>query len=297
MANQETSPVPFKQARAELREAVGYKFWAGENLTTAEEYLLPAYDFDKRGQNPLAKVKVKVNLRHFPPGINSYEAAQLLDNVSTRSRFAMTGLEFYSFFEFQKNEWEAIKKGEERVIDISAINLSARPLQIAKGTEVFRLYTGHGAKLWREKKLVAKIKSGEIRIDGLSSENLVFDHDYKGVADGLKVPIDNWRWIPPSSEPILIDDKVKNYRDYIDSLSEPFQGETKPVLWIAETPKVSLSPGISATLETSLGSLDSIYGWALQIHSLVIDPGSDWKIRVEGFSRKLAQAATFQFWS
>lgn len=76
-----------------------------------------------------------------------------------------------------------------------------------------------------------------------------------------------------------------NYREEIDRLLEPVPETNEQILWIGETPRITIPNAIEAFLDSAAYSL--LPSDALEprrgyhINSRLADAGSDWPIRVE----------------
>lgn len=258
--------------------------WIGKNIQIAKHVIvLP---------NSPVEIPVLLNPDGFPPKKDWHLGKTFPLKVSVRSRFAQGGLDIddetgnallAQILVHQNGN--GLKPFEASV---KVINRAARPMEILSETELFRLYAQKDPPL-KGHALERMFIDKKIEIAGKKGVDWEWALDVDGktpIGVYIKINADNRRWIPshPENEPLLIDDKAKDYREILDTyLQDVPLGSEDKILWIGETPRLTLKGvyGILDQVTHTHFDRDSSKGFGRQINSRLIDEDSDWPIRVE----------------
>ena len=166
-----------------FNEQLEGRFWKSSDISVAQNIVLP------QGESKYVPISLPSNLRPFrnlPVDMFSYS------NFSTRSRYAQLGLSVSAdagHIITETIEQRVYREGEEGLrafVDVT--NYSQRPISLAKGAGLFRLYAYPYSErtdrviLGEGKKLLDMIKTGEIAIDGQRGEDweIALDKEYEG---------------------------------------------------------------------------------------------------------------------
>lgn len=245
-------------------------FWKGEDVPIKKGFIL------KAGET--TEVKVALSPENLPQ-FDDF----LLENlrVSVRSRFAQLGIHVGEYFP----ESIGIIKDEDdrkpREVTASITNFSGRAVNFNDGSRLFRFFHYNpGDLITHMKKLEELVQSGGIQIEGENGVEWKIDREHRGIM----LRVSNRRYMPYNPKPAEIPD-TGDYRDEIDALLKPIPVSEKPILWIGETPKVTLSESLEGVLSRNVvpGDPHEFYRDknGMHINSHLIDAGSDWPIRVE----------------
>lgn len=282
--------------------------WKSPDIVTAQSAVIKHYE----------KVPVVIAEENIPHNFNfsGYGTPWFMRDLmmkghciypSVRSRYAQLGLNIDNEFVSQVGRWlrnnpHLDKEGRfPNTITpfITVENRGSRPVALDAGTHLFRLFSEDYRAYLRGDELVETVKFGLIKIQGERLGDWAYS--YGQTAESklprptgifIRVNAENRKWIPPNSndEPVRISDSEEHYRKTIDSLLQPIPKEqTKQILWIGETLRVTLDSSIDAILDTAairginsdMDILDQ-NTWGTQLNSRIIDGGkTDWQIRTE----------------
>lgn len=286
--------------------------WKGPDIVTTKSVVINHYE----------KVPVVITKENLPfdESFYQYGTRWLMDYFvaresaiypSVRSRYAQLGLNIDNGLVKQIGEWlhnnshldEKAGFLNSIVPFITVENRGSRPVILDKDAHLFRFFKeGYGSYLQDDELVEAVSKSGLIKIQGERLGDWVYSY---GQVPGRKLPRptgifieinpEGRGWIPPHPDKAIhIPDSGENYREIIDSLFEPIPKEqTKKILWIGETIKVTLDPSIDAVLDTVAirgikndRDFTDESTWGIQLNSRIIDGGrTDWAIRTEIISQ------------
>lgn len=259
--------------------------WKGPNIVVSQHIILPP--------KTVSSVEVPVIIRpdSLPPKKDWNLGTTIPIKVSVRSRAAQAGVDMEDrigselFLQRQNNNY----KNKPFEAKVGVINRAARPLEFLSGTGLFRLYAEKDTTI-RGFTLEKMFQDGKIKIAGEKGNDWEWAFDKEGempIGIYIKINANNRKWLPPSGRPLLVDDKVKDYRRMLDIyLKNVPLGIRDNLLWIGETARLTLK-GVNGVLDqvtqSHLTAEDS-RGFGTQINSRLIDDGTDWPIRVEIFS-------------
>lgn len=271
-----------------LNNRTDFPFWVGPDLSLEHDlYIEPHKEAD---------ALLKINYQELPPFLKD-DFTKIRDlRASVRSRYAQLGLEVYDHGEdlYQYLLWDLPRYSIEHEIPlpVQVLNRAERSISLGKGARLFRSFYdgGHhlvGAEL---EHIVNDGQKGEIFIDGEEGKDWVWayegDKRTQKIGVHVKIADDKRGWIPWSSGPIAISDKGGvDFRSEIDRLLKPVQNNSDVKLWIGETqPRIKLGKNVFGVLQpVASQNPDGRFTklWGAQTNSHLIDPGSDWPIRVE----------------
>lgn len=258
--------------------------WKGENIGVAEHTVIP------HTTSPV-EVPVVIFQNNRPSRGDWYLGQRIPLKVSVRSKFAQAGLDIDHI---NPNDLllKGLRRGESFETSVEVINRGSQPIETLPGTGLFRLYAEKSPAL-KGYALEKLLQDGKIKIAGSREAEWDWAFDEDGTTPiGIYVNINagNRRWMPPhpDNKPLVIDDKVKDYRGVLDSYLEDVPlGRQDDILWIGETARLTLK-GVNGVLDqvthTHLDPDNSI-GFGKQINSRLIDENTDWRIRVEILSK------------
>lgn len=255
-----------------------------------------------------------------PPGMEPYlnlpSAAFHYAIPSTRSRYAQLGLGVLpnsgaaiagTLEPLDPNDQDesiyriyraGSQEGYKAVVYVE--NYTPQAIALDANSRLFRIFDWGGRRLSGSQltSLVnPKDESGEhIIIDGEKGRDWQYEYRTPNTRNdndivGVRVRINPDRFYLPkiSDEPIKISDHRRDYRAEIDRLLQPIPITDERILWIGETPRMSLSQNIDAVLDRTV--FPNMYHWYEtdpndeHIESQLVDGGSNHPIRIEVRSR------------
>lgn len=236
---------------------------------------------------------LSVGRENFPPDINlDLNIARLL-HLSTRSRFAQTGIEIdFTDQSFSDDIIERINKGEKVNIPVKINNQGTRPVELEGG--VARFFWFNEPDRLKGEELKNAISSS-IKIGGENGKDWFFiDSDHKADKKidqsrdaeysmgsipcqkniSIVLPIKKKLYIPESNKPL----KIKNRKDLEDELKpKPASGNyDSETVEIGETERLTLDNETCAVINWGVSDTGGIHR-----KSVFIDPGFDGHIRTE----------------
>lgn len=260
--------------------------WRGPDIEAAETVVIPP--------NQIISVPFTLYPHHLPP-ISLFDPQAPRDSsglhFSMRSRWAQLGINAETSVIYEIADASTKRNGHRSFIaEIPIKNHGARAVKIVKGAKVFRLYSYSKEQTARGSELGELVEKGDIKIEGREGIDWEWDRNEKGAPVGIYVVIrpDSIMWIPPDSnaQPLVVDERVHDYRQVINTLLQPAPLTDKPILWIAETPKITLSTSVDAILAREVvifgeGGLP-VATELIQINSRLVDRRkTDWPVRLE----------------
>ncbi|MDP2637969.1 MAG: hypothetical protein Q8P26_02830 [Candidatus Levybacteria bacterium] len=255
--------------------------WKGPNIVLAERTVIPP--------KTIVEVPVIVYPESLPLKKDWSLGTVFPLKVSVRSRFAQAGLDID---DKTGNELLSQSNGSTKPFksNVKVISRVERPIEGLAETGLFRLYAQKKPFLTGYP-LEKMAKDERIKIDGKKGDGWEWAFDEEGrspIGIYIRINDNNRKWMPPSLKPLLVDDKVKDYRRLLDTeLEDVPLGLKEDILWIGETVKVTLG-GVNGILDqvthTHLNP-NSSRGFGKQINSRLIDEETDWAIRVEILSK------------
>lgn len=265
----------------EARTGIGSEqsLWKGPDIKTAAAVVIPAH------ADRLVPIIID---RNSLPSLQRDEKVYL----SMCSRVAQLGLDANAKTALEIClAAETVTNGSSCfTIEVSMINHGARAIAIKEDARVFRLYSYSKDQIVRGAELRELVDRADIKIEGSEGTGWEWDIDDEGNPIGVYVSIkpNSIMWIPPDSnaQPLVVDERVHDYRQVIDTLLQPAPQTGESILWIAETPKITLSTSVDAILAREVvifgeGGLP-VATELIQINSRLIDGGkTDWPVRLE----------------
>lgn len=292
--------VPIRYTYLEqFRRRMEGKFWKSPDITLFEDAVLEAGK-----EQP---VPIIIPLLTFVPFVDMPTDTLAFAQISTRSRFAQLGIEVARdtvheiVRDITSNDRYITEKG--LLTKVPVINRASRRIRIPQGVGLFQFYY-ESSPCVQDKELMDLVESGAVSIDGEKGK----DWDYDVLFDeyvnsrrpvGIRFRLDSKRklWLPPKriwlpgeteEKPIEIPDTPENdYRRVIDGFLQPVPSSEKPIHWIGETiSRLKLDPNVNAVI-VAVNSDE----WR-HVNSLLIEGGTDWKIRTEIVSPTVSNAPT-----
>lgn len=272
-----------------MAERLGYniegRLWKGPDVVTKHPILL--------NQSQSTVVPVVITPDSLPPRNNFFPKNPDSLQVSTRSRLAQAGLEVHGIYKdsipqavrASRQNFSASISTFEAAVNVT--NHCKRPIHLYKNSPMFRFfYESYNSSLSR-KALVSIVEEGSLKIEG--EEGVDWEWSHK---NGLFVRINSKgrKWIPPDSNntPIRIDErtlKAVDYRKDLDPFFVPIPVVDEEILWIGETPRITLKDNLEIILgKSAFHDYTDIRGdtTGTQINSRLIDGGkTNWAVRVE----------------
>lgn len=265
----------------EARTGIGSEqsLWKGPDIKTAATVIIPA------GKSAL--VPVILNEDSLPPLKQDVRVYP-----SVRSRYAQFGIDVDA--RIVRKIAGVLSMGtngnKPSTVEVTMTNHGKRAIAIKESAKVFRLYSYSKNQTARRTELEKLVKEDDIKIEGLEGINWEWDINEEGVPIGIYVVIipNSMRWIPPDSntQPLVIDERVHDYRQVIDTLLQPAPQTDESILWIAETPKITLSTSVDAILDRRVVIFNTqgevVSTPCFQINSRFIDGDKTrWPVRLE----------------
>lgn len=243
-------------------------FWKGEDVPVGKGVVLNA--------RATADMQFTLSPQHLPHS-DDIPLNQL--RLSVRSRYAQLGIHVGEYIPEIDGMLEETGGKKPMTITASITNFSARPVRLNEGDGLFRFFHCHRANLIDHyQDLECMIQNGAVKIGGREGMDWKIDPGQFGIM----LRINNRRYIPPNPEPVEIA-SIGSYREQIDALLGPVPESETSILWIGETPHVTLDKTIEGVLSQSVvGDSGFTQGKnGVHINSHLIDAGSNWPIRVE----------------
>lgn len=263
-------------------------FWVGPDLSLVHDVYVEG--------NRMVDALLMIQRDQIPPFLKD-DYARIKDlRASVRSRYAQLGIEVYDHGEdlYQHLLWNSdrLMLENEIPLPVQIFNRAARPISIGRGSRLFRSFYDGGHHLTGTdlEQKVNKGEDSEIFIDGEQGKDWVwaYEKDKRSKKIGVHVRIsdDKRGWIPRASGPVAISDRDgANFRQEIDGLLKPVPEDPDMKLWIGETqPRIKLGKSVIGILQPIASqNPDGRFTkqWGAQTNSHLIDPGSNWPIRVE----------------
>lgn len=230
-------------------------------------------------------INLILSKKYLPPGMDITRGALDSLDVSVRSFFAQTGIEvkFHSS-SLSDAQIKNLQEGQGALIPVDIINHGQRSVEIEG--KIMRLFWANDRNRLRGADLLSAIRSGDFTVDGVEGEEWFlggWGEDDKFATDGrdsdkglcVVVRLKPQRfYIPYSPVPIKKDEKRKRI-DQLADLLVPIPKDKKFVFEVGETPRVKLSDGIFAVINTGAERGQK------HINSPLVDSGSNWPIRTE----------------
>lgn len=269
---------------------VGERLWKGPDVSSTNSVLLMP--------SQSAAVPILITSESFPPRDAFFSKNLAALEVSTRSRVAQLGVEVCGILKegVPQNilrDWQSLNGNVHSFeAKIKVKNHCKRPIRIPENFPIFRFFHETIASSIIGKALKFMYEEEKLKIEGEEGKDWEWSMKRNNTTGemepiGLFIKIDSQgrKYISPSDTPIILDDKVHDYRKSIDSISEPIRETSDSILWVGETPKITLGEDLEIILGKSafhdFREMRSD-GMGRQINSRLIDGGrTDWKIRVE----------------
>ena len=268
-----------------LRHNIEGRLWKGSDVVTTRPIIL--------NQSQSTAVIVVITPDSLRPHDSFFPKSPDSLQVSTRSRLAQVGLEVHginkdSVPQDVRASWKNLNGNMltfEAAVDVT--NHCKRPIRLDKDFPMFRFFHESSDSVLKGKTLASIFAEGSLRIEGEEGADWELSH-----RNGLFVRINSQgrKWIPPDrdNKPIVIDDSTLegvDYRGKLDPLLRPIPRVEEKILWIGETPRITLSEDLEVILgKSAFHDYRDIRGdtTGIQINSRLIDGGkTDWAIRVE----------------
>lgn len=253
-----------------MAERLGFnpegRLWKGPDVVTSSPVLL-----EKLRR---AIIPVIITPDSLPPSSRNFRELQ----ISTRSRLAQVGLEVHGVIEDEITEGVSDFRA-----NVEVTNHCQRPIKLEEGFSVFRFFHESPGAAIDRRALESIFAAGIIKIEG--EEGVDWEWSRNGIF--VSINSEGRKWIPPDSNntPIIIDGKVVDYRSSIAPLFVPISQTDEKILWIGETPKITMPDSIEMILSKSAFhnhkdiQPDNV---GVQINARLIDGSkTGWRIRTE----------------
>ncbi len=243
------------------------RLWKGPDIVIRESVVLPP--------SQLANIPIIITRESLPP--DTFPSRNPNLSISTRSRIAQVGVEARGI---TGNRYLANSF-------VTVFNHCKRPVQLCEDLPVFRFFQESPGSAIRGTALVDLLKEEKLKIEGKEGEDWEWSKKNNPSGLFLRIYKEGRKWIPPdpNNTSIIIDGTSTDYREIIDQLSEPITPTADRILWIGETPKVTLAEDLEALLgKMAFNDFRNIRqdNVGTQINSRLIDGGRTyWGIRVE----------------
>lgn len=276
----------------DIFERRGGKFWKSPDIETAADIILSP---ESVGYVP---VTIPPNLELFK---DLHVDAFAFVHVSTRSRYAQLGVEVprdarVTIPASLKDEIYS-EDSKDLTAFVPVRNLSSRTVEIPQKTRLLQLYI-ESAVQRQKQSLLELLENRDVEIGGERGTDWdywtidPFGNNTSGkvleiddLLIGLRLRLDPQKrmWLPPDPEgrPFKIPEGTEvDYRKAVNQELKPAPISEKPIFWIGETTsRLALDPGVNALI-VATGQGDRRRDMR-HINSLLIDGGSNWKIRTE----------------
>lgn len=208
--------------------------------------------------------------------------------VSTRSRYAQFGIEVPSNapLYIAATIKEDTYQHDQRVnASVPVRNHSPRPIHLKEGTGLFKLFADN-PPIAMDQKLIDLVRTGKIRLSGKKGIDWAFDvlfseydESYHTHGIWLRLNPEKRFWLPPDPNRRTLEipeGSEIDYRREVDRRLRAAPFFKDPTLWVGETvSRLKLDPSVNARIST----VNPTY--MNHANSLLIDGGSDWRIRTE----------------
>lgn len=278
----------------EFKRRLDGEFWKSPDITVAEETVLQA------GKEQYVPVVIPTY-----PAMAPFEGLPVdslaFAEISTRSRYAQLGVEIAhdAVHEIARSIDFQSQARDGFLAEVSVKNRSPRAIRIPEAAGLFKLYAQSSLCRFNER-LVELIEKGKVSIDGKKDIDWGFDvlfneysRRYETTGIWLRLDPKKRLWLPPDPKgrPLEIPEGSEaNYRRAIDKHLKPVPVSEEPIHWVGETvSRIKLDPKVNAVIVAM-----SPEGMR-HANSILINGGTNWRIRTEIVSRTVLNPITVIF--
>lgn len=239
-------------------------FWIGPDVSLEKKITIPPLGL-------VTDVNLKINKSDFPEVDINRDSISFL-NWSVRSCLAQSGIEIrFNGITLLNDTFKRINEGESVLMPVDIINNSKRPIELEG--KVMRFFWTNESKRLRGDQLHETL-SADLSIEGQEGREWSFrstDSESGAIDSSVILSLKGKFYIPESKEILKINNK-NELNTVLKEIPENFNME----FCIGETTKVKLGKDIICVINTGINEQGQSH-----IHSPLIDPGFEGKIRTE----------------